>query len=477
MPIKIKNIFLFLFVLLFYPIAAYAASFDVKAVPVLDTININEPAKFNFEITNNLNTRQEFRIYTLDYPFWDIRTDPITNPITLTVMPKSTESIEILIDPLHVPQAGAYAVNIYVQSKSTDQKLIVPVEIGIKSTETLIGGYVPTVITSISIPEKIDPREEIPIKINLNNQNIIDYPDMIIKIESSLINDDIPYELGPKEEKTLMITKDVNPFTAPQKDKFVVSIFKGERLIVSPIAKTIEITGYGILDEVQTKKGFLRTRKEFLFTSNDENYEGEARVETTFFKALFTSTSPRAKSIAENGKRYFVWHISLENTNSLKITVTENFLPLLIITILIMVLVGLYYLFRSPLTIRKEAQSIKKRDGGISELKVVLHLRNRGSSPLKDIDLTESVPHLVHVEKEVSIGALHPEKILRHETRGTIIKWKLNSLNPNEERVLAYKIGARLPILGSLTLSAAGAKFNCDNKVLIASSNRLNVEV
>ena len=477
MHIKIKNIFLFLFVLLFYPTPAYAASFDVKAVPVLDTIDINEPAKFNFEITNNLNTRQEFRIYTLDYPFWDIRTDPIANPITLAVMPKSTESIEILIDPLHVAQAGAYAVNIYIQSETTEQRVIAPVEIGIKSTELLIGGYVPTVITSVSIPEKIDPREEIPIKINLNNQNVIDYQDMVIKIESSLINDAIPYKLGPKEEKTLTITKNVNPFAEPQKDKFAVSVFKGERLIVSPIVKPIEIIGYGSLDEIQVKKGVLRTKKEFLFTSNNQNYEGEARVETTFFKALFTSTSPRAKSIAENGKRYFIWNISLENANSLKITVTENLLPLVIIIILIVALVVLYYIFRSPLTIRKEAQSIKKRDGGISELKIVLHLRNRGSNPLKDIDITERVPHLVHVEKEVSIGALHPEKILRHEMRGTIIKWKINSLNPNEERVLAYKIGARLPILGSLTLSAAGAKFEYDNKVLVAASNRLSVEV
>src|SRR3989338_5688435 len=235
MPIKIKNIFLFLFVLLFYPIAAYAASFDVKAVPVLDTININEPAKFNFEITNNLNTRQEFRIYTLDYPFWDIRTDPITNPITLVVMPKSTESIEILIDPLHVPQAGAYAVNIYVQSETTEQRAIVPVEIGIKSTEPLIGGYVPTVITSISIPEKIDPREEIPIKINLNNQNPINYDDLIIKIQSDVINDAISYKLGPREEKVLALAKKADPFTKPQKDKLSVTVFKGERLIVNPI--------------------------------------------------------------------------------------------------------------------------------------------------------------------------------------------------------------------------------------------------
>ena len=472
---KTRYASLFLFMLLFATIA-YAEPFDVNAVPIKDAIGIEEDAKYRLEIKNNLDIRQEFRIYTLDYPFWDIRTEPIVNPILLEVRPQSNASIEIFLDPLHVTQAGAYIVNVNVKAESTGQMLSVPIEVGIKSIEPLIGGYVPTVITSVSIPEKIDPREEIPIKINLNNQNPINYDDLIIKIESDVINDAISYKLGPREEKVLALAKKADPFTKPQKDKLSVTVFKGERLIVNPIVKQVEILEYGSLEQTATKKGFLRTKKEFLFSSNNENYIGQAKAETTFFKALFTSTSPRAKTVVEGGKRYLAWDIELQGANTLKITVTENLLPLLVIIILIIVLVVLYYLFRSPLVMMKEAKNIHKRDGGISEMRVVLHIRNRGSVPVKNIDITERVAHLMHVERDVSIGTMHPEKILRHENRDTIVKWIVESVEPHEERVLTYTIKSTLPILGGLTLPAAGAKFHYNEKVFVASSNRLNVE-
>ncbi|MBS3102775.1 hypothetical protein J4458_05010 [Candidatus Woesearchaeota archaeon] len=75
---KTRYASLFLFMLLFATIA-YAEPFDVNAVPIKDAIGIEEDAKYRLEIKNNLDIRQEFRIYTLDYPFWDIRTEPIAS--------------------------------------------------------------------------------------------------------------------------------------------------------------------------------------------------------------------------------------------------------------------------------------------------------------------------------------------------------------------------------------------------------------
>ena len=183
---KINYLFLFLFILLLSSMA-YAASFEVTSEPIIESIVVNEVAIYTIEVENNLETKQEFRIYTLDYPFWDIRTEPIINPITLEVGPESKKSIDILVDPLHITQVGAYVVGINVQSLTNQEKKIIGLEVGIKSTDPLIGGYVPTVVTSVSIPGQIDPRKEIPIKINLNNQNDIDYHDMVIKIESKLL--------------------------------------------------------------------------------------------------------------------------------------------------------------------------------------------------------------------------------------------------------------------------------------------------
>ncbi|MEK6876450.1 MAG: hypothetical protein AABX63_03500, partial [Nanoarchaeota archaeon] len=56
---------------------ANAASFEATAVPIDDRIVIDEFAKFRIDIKNSLKeTKDEYRIYTLDFPIWDVRTDP-----------------------------------------------------------------------------------------------------------------------------------------------------------------------------------------------------------------------------------------------------------------------------------------------------------------------------------------------------------------------------------------------------------------
>ena len=166
--------YLILFILLIYISLVNAASFDVEVVPIDDRIAIDEFAKFQIEIKNNLGQADEYRIYNSNFPTWDVRTDPIVNPITLELEPGEKGSLELIVDPLKIKDIGTYAVNLNVRTKVLNQLKSAPLKVTVLSIEGLIGGYVPTVVTSVSIPEKIDPREEVPIKIVLNNQNIID---------------------------------------------------------------------------------------------------------------------------------------------------------------------------------------------------------------------------------------------------------------------------------------------------------------
>ena len=77
---KTKYIFLALFLFLFLPVAM-AASFKVDVTPVVDSIVITDDAKFEFKITNKKEVKQEFKIFTLDFPFWDIRTEPLDSSL------------------------------------------------------------------------------------------------------------------------------------------------------------------------------------------------------------------------------------------------------------------------------------------------------------------------------------------------------------------------------------------------------------
>ena len=124
-------------------------------------------------------------------------------------------------------------------------------------------------------------------------------------------------------------------------------------------------------------------------------------------------------------------------------------------------------MLRSPLLIIKEASNIIKKDNGISEMTVILHIRNRGQNKIKDIELTDFIPALVSVGGDVPIGSLQPNKVLKHEKKGTtIVKWTIDTLDASEERVLSYRIKSKLSILGSFSLPVANAAFKSNNKPL-----------
>ena len=472
----LRNSTIFILILIIYSSVAYASAFDVEAIPINDRISIDEFAIFKINIKNNLRQTDEYRIYTLSFPTWDVRTDPIRSPILLELEPGEEGSVEIVVDPLKIKDIGTYGVSINIRSKLTASPFTVPLKVSIISTTPLIGGYLPTVVTGVDVAKKVDPREDIPIKISLSNQNIIDYPELEIIVQSNLINKVTTTKLGPREDTTLEIIVNMDPLTSPQEDNLVVDVLRDGRSIITPIVRNIDIIEYTEVEIISRQKGFTLTRSRYNFIYNNNNYDDVFKVETTLLGSIFSSTSPKADTIKENGKRYFVWESNLEN-NSMQVTVTENFIPLFVVIALLIVVAVAYYVLRSPLHISKSASNIIKKEGGISEMTVVLHIKNRSNNKLNDIELTEFIPALVSIGKEVSIGSIQPTKILRHEKeKNTIVKWRIDHLEASEERVLSYKIEAKLSILGAFSLPAAKAVFKSKNKVSTTNSNRLTVD-
>lgn len=470
-----KPIF-FIVAIIIYSSIAYASAFDVDVVPIDSKIVIDEFATFDLKIKNNLDKKDEYRIYTLDFPTWDVRTDPLVNPITLELEPDEEGSVELIADPLKIRDIGTYQVNVNVRSKFIDKPVRALLKVTILSTSPLIGGYVPTIVTGVGVPEKIDPRQEIPIKISLDNQNIIDYDNLVIKAESNLIKKSTKEKLGPKERRIVNLIARLDPLTYPQEDTLVIDVLTDNRSIISPIVRKLEIVEYTEKKIESEQKEFLLTRSNYKFVSNNNEYQGIFRVETTLLGAILSSTNPKAELIKEDDKRYFIWDVELEN-NTMHVTVTKNFIPLFVVIVSLIVAVGVYYLVRSPLLMRKECSNIVKKDGGISEITIALNIKNRGKDKLKEIDLTEQIPALVSIGKEVSIGSLQPSKILKHKKRkNTIVKWTIDTLDASEERIISYKIISKLPILGSFSLPAATSSFKSNNKIFTSASNRLIVE-
>ncbi len=473
---KIIKFFLIFGIFLLFAGFAHAASFDVNVTPVKDQISVNEVAEYKVTIQNNLETDEDFIIKKAGYPFWDMFTKPLQNPITVKVPAGSSASVSLFVQPLYITSVDTYTLSTPVVLQRTGEERKFPVTIGIKSTSVLINGYVPTVLASISIsPEKIDPRENTVIKIVLSNQNVINYTNLTIKIESKLFKDELHTPLEPKEDKTVEITKKLDPMTLPQKDSIVVAVFKDDRTIVNPTVREFEVKEYFVQEEIPKEESFLKIRNGIRVFSNNPEYKGTIKIETTPFKNLFTTTQPRTETNKENGKYYLEWEVRLDNNREFRVYTIQNYRLIVVIVILAAVAIIIYFLFRSPIVVRKSIANVGLSEGGISDAKVVIRVKNRSSNQIKNIEVMDNLPHIAHVEKDLSIGSMQPHALMNHPKKGLVIKWTVETLEAGDERVLSFRMRSRLPILGEFNLPAASARCKVGKRMIITNSNRVTV--
>ncbi len=468
-----KSVLLFIAVLLL-SISVSAANFEVEFEAIDNTITMGQLAEFRLTVRNNLDTKETFRVKTLDYPIWEIKTDPILNPIQFSINPDKKREIDILVNPLHVSNYGVYDVNVITELISKSEKITTPLRVNIVSPRA--GIYVETVLATILMDDKIDPTKEIPIKIILNNQNIIEYPEVLVKIESNLINEEIEESLGKREKKTISLTKKIDPQTSPRIDTLVVKVIANNKTLDTKVKRIEIIETKELIKESKIRRGFLKTVEDITLknTGNVQYTEG-IKIESSLMQTLFTSSRPKGKFIKEDEKRYLIVPVNIPPGESITIQITKNYITLLIIIILSAIIIGLYYIFRSPLTVSKKATNVTYKEGGISELKVVLNVSNRSKNKLKNIEVIDRIPNIADMEKSLTIGTLHPTKILKHENKGTIIKWVIDDLDAGDERVISYKIKSRLSILGGFSLTPTTIKLRFKGKDVITHSNSLGI--
>jgi len=335
---------------------------------------------------------------------------------------------------------------------------------------------VETVLATIMMNDKINPTKDILINIILNNQNIMEYPEITVQVESNLIQEEIKESLGKKERKTISLTKSINPQTMPQEDTLVVKLIANNKTLDTKVKRIEVIEAVELVKKEKTDRGFMKIIEDItLKNEGNVRYTEGFKTESSILHMLFTSSRPKGKFIKEDGKRYLVIAADIAPGESINIQITRNYVTLLIIVALLAIMMGLYYLFRSPLTIRKQATNIALKEGGVSELKVVLNISNRSKNKIKNIEIIDRIPNIVDIEKCLTIGTLQPTKILKHEKKGTIIKWFIEWLESGDERVISYKIKSHLSILGEFNLSPTIARFNFNGKEITTNSNSLGI--
>lgn len=452
--------------------------FDVSSVAIKDTITYDGVAEFRLTITNNQGKDDKFRIFN-DQVEWDVHTDPRTDS-SIFIRGRSSATISIEAIPMSnsIREGQYYQVPVSVKSINAGiiQTEVLP--IGVRSPEEIEDFYSPRVDASLVMKREVDPREDINLDIELNNRNPKDFPELKVALTSKLVNEEKIVSLEPYEKKTVNFKIDINDLQEPIKDVLNLYVtYTNERGKILTVAKDennrYEIIGYGAIEDSETvTKKFLKTTRNIKLSNNaNDPNEMLYKTEAPLIR-IFYSVNPDPQIIKEGGKTYYGFDVSLKPQEEYNITITRSYRGLFYLIILLIIIYGLYIIYRSPLVITKSTSNIVMREGGISELKIILSLKNRSYKPVEDISVTDKVPPVAEIKKEFEVGTLQPTRILKHEKKGTFVKWKLEALEPFEERILSYTIKSKLSILGEFKLPIAKSSFKYGKKRRKTTSNQ-----
>lgn len=460
--------------------SVHAADFTVDVKPVKDSIILGEQAAFDIRIVNNQDFKDTFRISYSDI-FWDLISDPLYHYFSgVDISSGGSETVRLLLRPVGSLDYGLYKLELDVKAGKGKSSEAIPIYVEVRPEKPLIREYLAAVQKIVEISPVVDPRENVTVKVNLINRNPKNITDMKVVLSSALLNRETRTSLGPLGRRVVEEVFSLDPLTPPRKDVLSVKLFIDDALLEPELNEPYSIGSYSDIGIASSEVSRL-----FLKSVNSTTYVNRGNVkasriievQTNFFKGYFTSAQPKPFSIERNGKRFLAWELSLEPAESASITRTVSYRRLIVLVLIGALVALLYYLFRSPVYAAKSASVFSLKEGGISEIKVIIRLKNRSGSAFERLTVTDHIPTIAEVSAGADIGTVKPASIY-NDGRVTIVKWEIDKIEKGEERVLSYRMVSRLAILGSVTLPGVAVRFYSGKGTkLVTRSSKFVVKV
>ncbi|MDD3175619.1 MAG: hypothetical protein PHU51_04030 [Candidatus Nanoarchaeia archaeon] len=448
-----KNIMLIMAILLLIPtVSAFTATID----PVNSTSNriyYDEVAEYKVVVTNTETINMVFSM-NVNPVEWVLESDS-----SFLVNAGETEEIIMRVKPRpsNFKGAGTYFIPVTIKS-SYNEIYSKELPLYIRSFKDAYGDYLPTVSLTTSIDAEISPKDGAKVRVFLRNRNILDIKDLKITIEAEDFQKEEFLDLDGLNELDLEYSFTLDPKATPgSKIMRVIASYNDKSL--SEARATYEIIPYSTIDRERTESSsWFKTTKITILTNNGNVVKSvNTELDSPWYVWLFSSLEVEAKEVEKTSG---IWSITLDPQDKAIVTVTENYRYPLGALLLAIIILILYFIFRSPITIQKQIVVTGKDAEGISEMKVRLFVTNRTSKAVYNLRLIDKAPSIATVlEGGSALGVVQPSKIIPTDKKGTIIKWDVETIDAFEERIFTYTLKARLKIIGNVSLPMAKAKF------------------
>ena len=444
-------------------ISVHAEAIDVTLEALNKDIYPGTTASYQITVKNNQNADDTFLLIPDEFasiPFSDVFEYIDAEPSSLDI--KAGDSKTALITVKTLKQiAPNKNYRTYVTVKSLRNNIV-------KKIDIVVSIIAPeeSIKVSSNLPDSLIPGRDVSFQVDIENalNKILD--NVEVYIISDLYKDTERLKLFPFQE----VKKDIT-FNLPSNAKkgdytFEVKVYQ-DRKLAGRYTKQFNVKANPDIDEsIETTSGFL-VKTVSIIRTNIGNEASEERylLPTSKFQKSFMSfkIQPSRESDTE-----IEWLFTLEPGETYTIEVRTDYRSLFITIILVFIVASvLIYFATRKVAIRKEAFKIKA-DKGISELKILIHVKNRTKKSLKDITVIDYLPNLIKPTKE--FGTLKPDSIQKG-SRYIKVLWHVPELVKGEERIISYKGVTTLHVVGKLTLPKGEVKYNVGKKMYTHKSN------
>ncbi|NJL44210.1 MAG: hypothetical protein HC945_02760 [Nitrosarchaeum sp.] len=433
------------------------ARFSAQLEDVQADVFTNESATYRVLIRNFEPVADTFQVSTID-PQWIVT----SSPFPLMVGPGGNTSALVYLKPKSGLEIGYHGPPLKIKSLGTGEVMSTNALIYLKPMGSLHGRYQPSVAVEARHVVEVDPREGLfDVTVFLRNRNPLEIEEALLSVRSVLFSEEVVVEVGPLESKTRKFSFSLDPLQAPGE----YEIFTRLTALNTSVADEESVVRVLPFEDVRISE--QRTSSFFRYESvytirNAGNAEQATRlvVEAGFFKRLFSSASLDPVRFRNETGSFWVWEVVVPSDDEQVVEVVTDYRILALLLILAVFGSAAYFMFRSPIVVIKEAVAKSQGEEGVSEVRVVLYLRNRSARMVKEIAVLDQLPSIAeYVPVKSALGTLQPTKVSRQEERGTLLKWDVEYLDPYEERVIVYRLKSRLRVTGGLTLPAAKVRF------------------
>jgi len=427
-------------------ISAINLGIEKKSSDEVLIIGLENPAKFDFEITNPDNG-DNFKIYNL-VGFY-------INPSDFYLGSGETKDISLELSPIgNVKQRGYYTVRSVIQA-SDGSEIDLPLTMNVIELKDAfeIGS------------SELNP-ESNSITVYIYNKRNFNFENLNVRFHSKFFDFEKNFPLGPYGKKEFSVDLNKADFKELVAGFYTLNAEINADDQEASVEGIINFVEKDILETVETDYGLIVSTK-LIEKKNQGNTltNIEIVVKKNIISRLFTSFEPEPDVVERSDLSvYYTWVKNIKPSESLMVTVKTNWLiPFLIVIFMLVIIVFAKKYTAEDVKLKKKVNFVSIK-GGEFALKVSIIVQ--ANNYVERINVIDKLPLLVKIYERFGV-----DKPSRIDEKNRRIEWSFEKLEAGEIRMLSYIIYSKVGVFGRFALPTASAVYERQGKIKESKSN------